>query len=39
LLGVNLKELKESIKESKFEIQTLIIVALQLLNRLNSIHS
>ena len=39
LLGVNLKELKESLKECKFNIQTVIIVALQLMNRLNSIHS
>jgi serine/threonine protein kinase len=38
-LGVNLKELKESFKECKFSIQTVIIIALQLLNRLNSIHS
>ena len=34
LLGVNLKELKESFKECKFGIQTTIIVALQLMNRL-----
>ena len=39
LLGVNLKELKESFKECKFSIQTVIIIALQLMNRLNSIHS
>ena len=39
LLGVNLKELKESFKESKFTIQTVIIIALQLMNRLNSLHS
>lgn len=39
LLGVNLKELKESFKECKFTIQTVIIIALQLMNRLNSIHS
>ena len=39
LLGFNLKELKESFKECKFQIQTVIIIALQLINRLNSIHS
>ena len=39
LLGVNLKELKESFKECKFQIQTVIIIALQLMNRLQSIHS
>ena len=39
LLGVNLKELKESFKECKFQIPTVIIIALQLMNRLNSIHS
>lgn len=39
LLGVNLKELKESFKECKFQIQTVITIALQLMNRLNSIHS
>ena len=39
LLGVNLKELKESFKECKFTIQTTTIIALQLMNRLNSIHS
>ena len=38
-LGVNLKELKESFKECKFSIQTTIIIALQLMNRLQSIHS
>ena len=39
LLGVNLKELKESFKECKFQMPTVIIIALQLMNRLNSIHS
>lgn len=39
LLGVNLKELKESFKECKFTIQTVIIIAMQLMNRLESIHS
>lgn len=39
LLGPNLKELKESFKECKFQIATVIIIALQLMNRLNSIHS
>lgn len=39
LLGVNLKELKESFKECKFQIQTVIIIALQLMNRLQSAHS
>jgi len=39
LLGVNLKELKESFKECKFQIQTVLIIALQLMNRLASIHS
>ncbi len=39
LLGVNLKELKESFKECKFTIQTTIIIALQLMNRLQSLHS
>lgn len=39
LLGVNLKELKESFKECKFQIQTVIIIALQLMNRLQSLHS
>lgn len=34
-----MKELKESFKECKFSIQTCIIIALQLMNRLNSIHS
>jgi serine/threonine protein kinase len=36
---VNLKELKESFKECKFSIQTTTIIALQLMNRLASIHS
>jgi serine/threonine protein kinase len=39
LLGVNLKELKESLKGNRFNIQTTIIVALQLMNRLQSLHS
>jgi serine/threonine protein kinase len=39
LLGANLKELKESFKECKFTIQTTIIIALQLMNRLQSLHS
>lgn len=36
---MNLKELKESFKECKFSIQTTTIIALQLMNRLASIHS
>lgn len=39
LLGANLKELKESFKECKFMIHTTIIIAMQLMNRLESIHS
>jgi serine/threonine protein kinase len=39
LLGANLKEIKESFKECKFTIQTVIIIALHLMNRLNSTHS
>ena len=39
ILGVNLKELKESFKECKFSMKTTIIAALQLMNRLASIHS
>jgi serine/threonine protein kinase len=38
-LGSNLKELKESFKECKFQMPTVIIIALQLMNRLQSIHS
>lgn len=38
MLGVNLKELKESFKECKFQIQTVIVIALQLMCRLKSIH-
>ena len=39
VLGPNLKELKESFKECKFQIQTVCMIALQLMNRLQSLHS
>ena len=39
LLGTNLKDLRQPFSRGKFSIETIIIIGLQLVNRLKSIHS